>query len=321
MRLSVVIPTYKRPELLMRCLHALIEQYFDNNDYEIIVVSDGPDELAKHIVSVWQETYPVEIHYIALPDKKGPAAARNAGWRMAGAELIAFTDDDCMPDSHWLENIWKAWRSEKEMVYTGRIIVPISARPTDFERNTAQLEKAEFVTANCVCTRAALEKTGGFDERFEAAWREDSDLEFRLMLSQIPIKHLPQAIVVHPVRKASWGISIKEQRKNVFNALLYKKFPKLYRQKIQRSPAWNYYVMITAVVLALILLASREYVSAFIALSVWFALLFLFIRKRLAYTTHSWSHIGEMIMTSAAIPFVATYWSLYGAWRYKVWYL
>lgn len=321
MKLSVVIPTYKRPELLMRCLHALVEQYFDKDDYEIIVVSDGPDELAKQIVYVWDETYPVNIYYVELPVKKGPAAARNAGWRMASAELIAFTDDDCMPDCHWLRNIWEAWQQEAEIAYTGRIIVPLSSKPTDFERNTAQLEKAEFVTANCVCTCTALEKIDGFDERFEAAWREDSDLEFRLMLAQVPIKHLPQAIVVHPVRKAPWGVSIKEQRKNVFNALLYKKFPQLYRQKIQQSPAWNYYVMIIAVVLALILFANSQHLPALAALSVWFLLLLLFIRKRLAYTTHSWSHIWEMIMTSAAIPFVATYWSLYGAWRYRVWYL
>lgn len=321
MKISVVVPTYKRPELLMRCLHSLVEQYFDENEYEIIVVSDGPDELAKHILHVWAETYPNNIRYVALPHKKGPAAARNVGWRMATAPLIAFTDDDCMPDCRWLQNIWEAWELETEIAYTGRIIVPLSSQPTDFERNTAQLEKAEFVTANCVCTRDALERIDGFDERFEAAWREDSDLEFRLMLAQIPIQHLSNAIVVHPVRKAPWGVSIKEQRKNVFNALLYKKFPQLYRQKIQQRPAWNYYVMITAVIVALIFFAYNQPIPALVALAVWFSLLFIFIKKRLAYTTHSWPHIWEMIMTSAAIPFVATYWSLYGALRYKVWYL
>lgn len=305
----------------MRCLHALVEQCFDEDEYEIIVVSDGPDELAKHIVSVWTEAYTNKISYMALPEKKGPAAARNAGWRMASAPLIAFTDDDCLPDHRWLQNIWKAWELEPEIAYTGRIIVPVSSSPTDFERNTAQLEKAEFVTANCVCTRAALEKIDGFDERFEAAWREDSDLEFRFLLAQIPIKHIPQAIVVHPVRKAPWGVSIKEQRKNIFNALLYKKFPRLYRQKIQQHPAWNYYVMITAVLVALILFVYEQPVPALLATSLWFSLLFVFIKKRLKYTTHSWPHIWEMITTSAVIPFVATYWSLYGAWRYKVWYL
>jgi glycosyltransferase involved in cell wall biosynthesis len=321
MKLSVVIPTYKRPELLMRCLHALVEQYCDQKDYEIIVVSDGPDQLAKHIVMVWTQTYPLQIKYIALPVKKGPAAARNAGWRAAEAPLIAFTDDDCVPDNYWLQNIWDAWQLEPEIAYTGKIIVPLSSRPTDFERNTAQLEKAEFVTANCVCTRKTLERIHGFDERFEAAWREDSDLEFRLMQWHIPIRHLQQAIVVHPVRKASWGVSIREQKKNVFNALLYKKFPQLYRQKIQQHPAWNYYIMIAAVLMAIVFTAWQLPVLALLATAIWLFLLSVFIIKRLTYTTHRWSHVWEMVMTSVAIPFVATYWSLYGALRYRVWFL
>src|SRR4051812_32996176 len=127
MKISVVVPTYKRPELLMRCLHSLVDQYFDEKDYEIIVVSDGPDELAKHIVSVWTETYSNQLRYVALPEKRGPAAARNAGWKRANAELVAFTDDDCMPDPRWLQNIWDGWNQQKEIVYTGRIIVPLSS--------------------------------------------------------------------------------------------------------------------------------------------------------------------------------------------------
>jgi glycosyltransferase involved in cell wall biosynthesis len=321
MKISVVIPTYQRPELLMRCLHALSEQEFEKDAYEVIVVSDGPDELTKHIADAWNDSYETPFRYVALPVKKGPAAARNAGWRASSAPLIAFTDDDCMPDKRWLQQIYDNWQQESEIAYTGRIIVPLPPAPTDFERNTANLETAEFVTANCVCTRAALEKIDGFDERFEAAWREDSDLEFRLLLSNTPIRKLSDAVVVHPVRKAHWGVSIKEQRKNIFNALLYKKFPALYRKKIQQHPAWNYYIMLLAVILAIGLLIAGYNTAAIAAFSVWGFLSLSFIIRRLAYTRRSWSHIWEMIITSIAIPFVAIYWSLRGAVRYKVWYL
>ena len=70
------------------------------------------------------------------------------------------------------------------------------------------------------------------------AWREDSDLEFRLLQQGIPIWRLQNALVIHPVRKASWGVSLKEQKKGMFNALLYKKYPGLYRKKIQPRPGW-----------------------------------------------------------------------------------
>lgn len=320
-KISVVIPSYQRPELLSRCLKALEEQSFDLGSFEVIVVSDGPDKYTRQVACSWKYAGLIDVKYIALPGKKGPAAARNAGWKASDAPLIAFTDDDTQPDPFWLQSLWHGWKGDAVAVYTGRVVVPIKGRPTDYELNTAQLEKSDFVTANCACTREALEIVGGFDESFEAAWREDSDLEFRLLQHNIPIYHLQNAVVVHPVRKASWGISIKEQKKNIFNALLYKKFPGMYRNRIQRRPAWNYYVMIACFLLGISLMFSGEFTAATVMISAWLLLVGTFAGRRLRHTSHRISHVLEMIVTSAAIPFAATYWSLYGAWRYKVLYL
>jgi GT2 family glycosyltransferase len=210
---------------------------------------------------------------------------------------------------------------EKEVAYSGRIKVPISNDPTDYEKNTAGLETAEFVTANCCCTKAALEKTGGFDERFSMAWREDSDLEFKLLLNNIPIIHVPEALVVHPVRKAPWGISLKEQKKGMFNALLYKKYPELYRRKIQANPLWNYYIMVgTAILLMTGIVIKSQWISL-VAFSIWSTLFLGFVIKRLRQTSKRIDHIAEMIITSLFIPFVSVYWQLYGAWRYRVFFL
>ena len=78
------------------------------------------------------------------------------------------------------------------------------------------------------------------DERFSAAWREDSDLHFTLLLHGGQIDRVPSALVVHPVRPARWGVSLNQQRKSLFNALLYKKHPRLYRQRIRPWPPWDY---------------------------------------------------------------------------------
>ncbi|MBW8682759.1 glycosyltransferase family 2 protein [Chitinophaga rhizophila] len=320
-KISVVIPTYQRPELLSRCLKALEEQQFDPGAFEVIVVSDGPDKYTRQIAASWKYAGLIDVKYYALPAKKGPAAARNAGWRLSQSPFIAFTDDDTQPDPFWLQNLWKGWKGQAAVVYTGRVVVPINGRPTDYEWNTAQLEKADFVTANCACTRQALEMVNGFDESFEAAWREDSDLEFRLLQQNIPIYHLQNAVVVHPVRKASWGVSIKEQKKNIFNALLYKKFPQLYRTRIQKNPAWNYYVMIACFATGIVSLGYGQPTVAAVLFGAWLLLIGIFAEKRLRHTSRSISHVLEMIVTSAAIPFAATYWTLYGAWRYKVLYL
>lgn len=49
-RISVVIPTYKRPQLLLRCLKSVLTQRFETDAYEVIVVDDGHDDATKHLV-------------------------------------------------------------------------------------------------------------------------------------------------------------------------------------------------------------------------------------------------------------------------------
>lgn len=320
MKISVVIPTYRRPPLLAKCLQALYYQSFDINGYEVIVVSDGPDEETQQTVAGFARMH-MPIRFLQLPQKKGPAAARNMGWQHATGILIAFTDDDTIPDKDWLSNIWKAYDGTEKIAYTGKIKVPLSNSPTDYEKNTAGLETADFVTANCICTKKALEIVGGFDERFSMAWREDSDLEFKLLHHHIPIIRHIEAWVVHPVRQAPWGISIKEQKKSMFNALLYKKFPQLYRSKIQRHPKWNYYIMVLSILLLLAGLIYKLKGLSIIAFICWLFLSVQFIWRRLSTTSKNTSHILEMIVTSIIIPFVSVYWRLYGAWKYRVLFL
>ena len=319
-KISVVIPTYRRPYLLRRCLQALDEQELSKEAYEVIVVSDGPDGETKSVVTEFMGQSATFIH-LQLLQKGGPAAARNLGWQSASAPLIAFTDDDTLPGKDWLQQILNVYRGEKELAYSGRVVVPQSASPTDYEKNTAGLETADFVTANCCCTKSALQKVGGFDERFSMAWREDSDLHFKLLLNNIPVIKLPRAVVVHPVRKAAWGISLKEQKKGLFDALLYKKYPQFYRTNIQTSPSWNYYITLSVVALCVLALLRHQPWLFRIAFITWFLLLMQFSYKRLKQTSKTFGHIAEMVITSAVIPFLSLYWHWYGAWRYKVFYL
>lgn len=316
-KISVVIPTYNRPHLLHRCLQKLVNQNFDKNEYEIIVVSDGPVETIEEKVSEYEESL-VSVLFFSLPFKQGPAAARNAGWKFTKGILIAFTDDDCLPDENWLKEIWNLYNNEVHVAYTGRVIVPISEYPTDFEINTSQLETAEFVTANCTCTKETLIKVEGFDERFKAAWREDSDLHFKLLEHNIPIYKNDMAIVVHPVRKTIWGISIKEQNKSLYNALLYKKHPHLYSKKIKANPNWLYYGIIFLFAAAIIMLATGYTKISLTAFADWLILTALFIARRLKKTSHSFYHVTEMIVTSVVIPFLSVFWTLYGACKFRV---
>src|SRR5436305_1455183 len=108
-RVSVIVPTFKRPDLLNHCLAALLAQDFDRADYEVIVVDDAPDDNTKQLVECFARqlgTCGPRLRYIPAvgaerietrsassaecpppmyrPSGKsthGPAVARNIGWR------------------------------------------------------------------------------------------------------------------------------------------------------------------------------------------------------------------------------------------------
>ena len=319
MQVSVVVPTFKRPDLLARCLAALVEQSFDPTAYEIIVADDGSSDDTCHLVERLARATNgrPRLRYTPVCDTTGPAAARNAGWRAARGEIIAFTDDDCVPDPNWLQVGVDAFQPGISGV-SGKVSVPLPACPTDYELNASHLENAEFVTASCFYRRCALEAVGGFDEHFQAAWREDCDLHFRLLETGHRLVTCAGAVVVHPVRVAPWGVSVGQQRKSMYSALLYKKHPTLYRKKIQTAPPWHYYRIVAALSACVAgLLAGRRSVAG-ASLLLWTVLTGRFCALRLRHTSKSPGHVAEMAITSAVIPPLSIFWRIRGAIRFRV---
>lgn len=316
LQVSVVVPTYSRPKLLERCLDALAAQTLPRGEYEVVVVSDGPDPRTNAAV----RRSAMAVRHLELRQRSGPAAARNAGSRAAESPIVAFTDDDTVPDPTWLEAGLAEIAAGADAV-AGSVVMPLSDSPTDYERDAARLAAAEFVTANCFVTREMLHTVGGFDERFTLPWREDSDLHFRLLEHGAVVRRAPGALVVHPVRAADWGVSIAQQRKVLFDALLYKKHPRLYRQRIRRMPRFDYYAIVAALLAALGGVAFDAPAVAAAAAAVWLALTVRFAASRLAGTRRAWRHVGEMLVTSAAIPPLAVFWRLVGAARFRVVFL
>src|SRR5438105_4262317 len=280
---AVVVPTCGRPDLLRRCVAALEAQSLAADAYEIIVVDDT---LAR----------------------RGPAATRNIGWRRARAPIVAFTDDDTVPDADWLARGLAALEPGVDAV-AGRIVMPLPATPTDYERNEQGLERAEFVTANCFVRREVLIRLGGFDESFRLPWREDSDLHFRLLEAGSIIAAAPAALVVHPVRPAPWGVSLRQQRKVMFDALLFRKHRALYRSHIRGVPRRDYYAIVAC------LLAAPLWHPA---LALWLVLTARFCLHRLRGTSKAPSHVAEMVVTSILIPPLSVFWRLVGALKFRV---
>jgi hypothetical protein len=125
-------------------------------------------------------------------------------------------------------------------------------------------------------------------------------------------------VVVHPVRPASWGVSIRQQRKRSYNALLYRKHRILYRERIQATPPWRYYRIVGALFATTIaVLAGRRRVAGGAAL-LWLILSGQFCAARLRGTSHAPKHVADMVITSALIPPLAIFWRIRGAIRFRV---
>ncbi len=324
-RVSVVMPTYRRPALLQRCLDAVLAQRIGLSAFEVLVVDDGHDEATRDLVETRARTLPEgRLRYLRPPVGRGPAVARNHGWRSARAALVAFTDDDTVPDVDWLAEGVRAMQDGDWVALAGRVIVPrpddAGTAPTDHERMTRGLETAQFVTANAFVRRDALLRIGGFDERFARAWREDSDLQFRL--EEIgPVGRIETARVRHPVRPEAWGVSLRQQKNVYYDALLYRKHPHRYRATVRPVPPWDYYLIVTLAGAAASLALLQRPVAAAAAATGAVLLVGAFAARRLKGTAHSATHLVEMAATSTLIPFLSVYWRLRGAWRFRTWFV
>lgn len=317
---SIVIPTKGRPQLLNRCIASLVLQSFEPTRFEIIVVDDGPARETEEVVAGWithTEGNGPSITYLPSRGPHGPAAARNLGWRCARGAVIAFTDDDTIARSDWLKNGLREFERHDVHAVCGRIVMPLSGTPTDYQLDAKNLETAEFVTANCFCRKEVLERLCGFDERFRFAWREDSDLHFRLIESQANVVHSSKAVIVHPIRPAGWGVSLSQLKKMQFDALLYKKHPQLYRLRIRANPRWDFYLIVGALLAGTVALLADAPLLAAAAGLLWLCMTGRFCAQRLRHTSKAPSHVFEMIVTSVLIPPLAVFWRAVGAWKFR----
>lgn len=186
-RISVVIPTFKRPELLRTTLESMVHQTLD--DVVVLVVDDSVEEEARPVVESFDEKR-IPIRYLRNPGKGGNAA-RNHGIRKATSDLIAFCDDDdtFMPEklqeqvdllnTQSLDAVYcytkrvresngeKVWSEvHRTPIYTGKL-------------QTQMLLAYNFIgTQTLLCKKSKLVDIGGFDESLRRM--QDWDIAIRL---------------------------------------------------------------------------------------------------------------------------------------------
>jgi glycosyltransferase involved in cell wall biosynthesis len=318
-RVSVVVPTHRRDDLLRRCLERVLAQDFPRDGYEIVVVDDAQSDTVPGVITAVEREHPDATIRLLPGASCGPATARNIGWRAASGAIIAFIDDDAYPENdEWLATGVARFADPHIDGVSGAVTVPSDDPPTDFQRNVKNLERGEFLTCNAFYRRAALERVGGFDERFTVPFREDSDLHYRVEESGGRLVIDPAVRVVHPAPRGPFGVSMRLQRYSMFNALMYRKHPERYRRDLQRYPPFLYYAIAACLVIVAVASVMRRWRLTWAASLGWLALEGWFFARRARGVSHEPRHLLDLALTSLVIPLLSIYWRLRGAIRFRV---
>lgn len=212
-KISVVIVTRNRPQKLLQCLLALSKSSLPN--FEAVVV----DQSDKPMSSQYLQIIKKKLHcfqYI-YSKQKGKSKGLNLGIQASHYPLIAFTDDDCIPEKEWLSVLLKSFNRHSEVVgifgrtlpfqpqkHTGRICPSIfehrNAKNTLIDTPCVHSENIGFGN-NMAFRRTAFEELGGFKEWLGpgsiGSNAEDAEFSLRTLISEKKLLYVHTAVMFH----------------------------------------------------------------------------------------------------------------------------
>ena len=209
---SVIVCSHNGHATLVPALQSL--QRLDYPDYEVLVVDDGSEPPLQSLAG----SVP-GVRCLRL-ERCGLGRARNAGAAAARGEVLAFTDDDCLADPHWLRYLAAALADESLSAAGGPNIPPPPRNRT--ERLVAaapggpahvmldDLEAEHLPGCNLAVRRSAFEAVGGFRDAYWAAG-DDVDFCWRLQNAGGRLGFAPGAMVWHH-RRFTIGAYLRQQR-------------------------------------------------------------------------------------------------------------
>ena len=223
---SVVICAYNAERTMRQCLESLGRLAYPN--YEVVIVDDGSRDRTAEIAMDFPQ-----FRLIRQPNK-GLGVARNVGAHAARGEIIAYTDSDCVVDSHWLTLMVRAMQEggfdgcggpNYAPHEDGRVQACVAASPGApchvlVGENTAE----HLAGCNMIFISAALDKVGGFDPQFTAAG-DDVDVCWRMLEQRLRLGYCPAAFVWHFRRNTIKGYYGQQRGYGRAEAMLYRRYP------------------------------------------------------------------------------------------------
>jgi glycosyltransferase involved in cell wall biosynthesis len=205
--ISVIVPTRDRPLALEACLSALDAQTV-GDELEVVVVDDGSTagETVAQVVARHPDAR------LLRRGGAGPAAARNVGARAARADMLLFTDDDCVPDVDWAEELMAAIQAGAEAVAGTTLNTGGALADASSVISWAPASVEPFApTNNLACTKAVFEAVP-FDESYQQAAAEDREWCARLAATGHALRSQPSARVHHRQRLTPMSFVLRQVR-------------------------------------------------------------------------------------------------------------
>jgi len=204
---TIVIPAYKRPEMLRKAVLSTFALDFDRHAYEVIVVDSSPDDANARVVAELQASAPCALRFLRK-QPEGPGPSRNLGARTGTGEFIAFLDSDCQVSPGWLRAGLDAFAPGVGIVQ-GRTIADPEGRPGVFTWYVSiEQENFYYETCNIFYRRAAFEQAGGFQKDLTPTadiplGGEDVDLAWAVKRRGWKAVFAREALVYHEVIRIS----------------------------------------------------------------------------------------------------------------------
>jgi len=212
-RVSVLIPTFNRKDVLKKAIEAYLGQSALKEVAEILIIDDGSTDGTDALVAEAARSSPVPIRYYRQANR-GQAAARNVGIREARSELVLFTDDDIIPAPDLVDQHLRSHErhAEPHFAVLGYVTWATEVRATPFMRwlgldgplfayahfaGRTDLDFRAFYTCNLSLKTDFLRKNGMFDEDFKGYGWEDTELGYRLERKGLRLLYNPAALAYH----------------------------------------------------------------------------------------------------------------------------
>lgn len=233
---SVVVPTYRRPQSVLRLLRALAAQETGAPRFEAIIALDGADAIASASIAAMAWPFPVQVLTL---EHGGRARAANAGIRASRGDVVILLDDDMEPTLDFVAAHAAAHRSDDRLGVVGAAPIRTAGAPSvvtyvgrKFNRHLRMLAQPghamtyrEFYSGNFSARRTVLDDIGLFDEQFRVYGNEDGELALRLLAGGVRLVYGPIAAAQQHYLKDFAGLVADTQAKGVTAVQLARKHP------------------------------------------------------------------------------------------------